>query len=85
GQSIGHSPGVPEFKREHIDFSKQPKDFKVDLIRAITGGDVDNKVKLETWESKQIDIEPEEVDLLAQQEEEEFMGSMNLEDSDLDE
>ncbi|QBM85447.1 phosphatidylserine decarboxylase [Metschnikowia aff. pulcherrima] len=85
GQSIGHSPRVPEFKREHIDFSKQPKDFKVDLIRAITGGDVDNKVKLETWESKQIDIEPEEVDLLAQQEEEEFMGLMNLEDSDLDE
>ncbi len=35
--------------------------------------------------SKQIDIKPEEVDLLAQQDDEESTGAMKLEDSDLDE
>ncbi|OBA19358.1 hypothetical protein METBIDRAFT_33534 [Metschnikowia bicuspidata var. bicuspidata NRRL YB-4993] len=83
GQSIGHTPEVKEVKREHIDFSKQPQDFKVNLIRAITGGDVDNKVKLETWESKQIEISSEDVDLLAKEDEENFADLD--EDSELEE
>lgn len=40
GQSIGHAPEAKEYKREHIDFDKQPQLFKLNLIRAITGGDI---------------------------------------------
>lgn len=82
GQSIGHEPNDTEFKREHVEFSKQPKDFKVNLIRAITGGDVDNKVKLETWESKQIDINSDDVELLLKQDEEEFGDLVDPNDSE---
>ncbi|GEQ67314.1 hypothetical protein JCM33374_g978 [Metschnikowia sp. JCM 33374] len=80
GQSIGHRPDATEFKREHIEFSKQPRHFKVSLIRAITGGDVDNKTKLQTWDSKQIDISSDDVDLLAKQDEEEYDDSADQED-----
>lgn len=57
GQSIGHKPDVPEFKREYIDFSKQPKGFKLSLIRAITGGDLED---VDTWESKNIKLRHKE-------------------------
>lgn len=53
GESIGHHPDVPQHKREHIDFSKQTRGFKLNLIRAITGGDVDN---INTWESANIKL-----------------------------
>lgn len=53
GQSIGHHPDVPQHKREHIDFSKQTKGFKLNLIRAITGGDLGD---LNTWESANIKL-----------------------------
>lgn len=53
GQSIGHRPDVPQHKREHIDFSKQSKGFKLSLIRAITGGNVND---LNTWESNKIKL-----------------------------
>lgn len=56
GQSIGHTPDIEEHKREHIEFSKQPKRFKLSLIRAITGGDLDDPGKLDTWESKNIKL-----------------------------
>lgn len=58
GQSIGHGPNVEEFKREHVEFSTQPKGFKLSLIRAITGGDLED---LDTWESKNIKLRQKEL------------------------
>ena len=54
GQSIGHSPDVEEYKRDHIDFDKQTKDFKLNLIRVLTGGDLSNSKGLSNWESSHI-------------------------------
>jgi phosphatidylserine decarboxylase len=54
GQSIGHSPEVEEYKRDHIDFDKQTKDFKLNLIRVLTGGDLSNSKGLSNWESSHI-------------------------------
>lgn len=61
GQSIGHSPDIEEYKRERIDFSKQPKDIKLHIIRAITGGDLKNIEELGSWESENIKITDEDV------------------------
>lgn len=68
GQSIGHSPEVEEYKREKIDFSKQPKDIKLHIIRAITGGDLNNLEDLGSWESQNIKITNEDVRQLMNEE-----------------
>lgn len=73
GQSIGHSPDVEQFKREHVDFSKQPKSVKLSLIRAITGGDLED---LDTWESKNIKNRHRELA--------ELLGDESDNESDLD-
>lgn len=75
GQSIGHTPDVEEYKREHIEFSEQPKDFKLNLIRAITGGDLSNDAELDSWESKNLKISAEDA---------EFVKELQEEDYDLD-
>lgn len=64
GQSIGHSPEVAEFERQHIEFSEQPKDFRLKLIRAITGGDLNDTDKIGSWESNNIKITQEDVEEL---------------------
>lgn len=53
GQSIGHRPEIPEHKRVHLEFSKQPKNLKVKLIRVITGGDL-HSAENRSWESKNL-------------------------------
>lgn len=65
GQSIGHSPDIPEFKRDHIEFEKQSKDFKLNLIRVMTGGDLTNAHQLTSWESSNIKISKEDLADLA--------------------
>lgn len=57
GESIGHSPEIEEHKRDHIDFSTQSKDFKLNLIRALTGGDLSTAKELSNWESAHTNIE----------------------------
>lgn len=57
GESIGHAPEIEEYKRDHIDFGAQSKDFKLNLIRALTGGDLSNSKELSNWESAHTNIE----------------------------
>lgn len=61
GQSIGHAPEVDEFKRDHIDFGKQSKEFKLKLIRVLTGGDLNDPNELSNWESSNIKISNEDI------------------------
>lgn len=68
GQSIGHSPAIAELKRTKIKFDEQPKNFRLNLIRVITGGDLDNRAKLSSWESENIKITVDDVDLLRRSE-----------------
>lgn len=65
GQSIGHSPDVDEYTRDHIDFEKQSKDFKLNLIRVLTGGDLDT-TELSNWESMNLKITQDDLNELAQ-------------------
>lgn len=62
GQSIGHAPETKEYKREHIDFDKQPQEFKLNLIRAITGGDLSDPTNVDSWESQKLRISDEDMD-----------------------
>ena len=57
GQSIGHSPDVEEYKRDHISFDKLDKSKQLRLIRVLTGGDLKDKHKLSNWEATKIDME----------------------------
>ena len=57
GQSIGHSPDVEEYKRDHISFDKLDKSKQLRLIRVLTGGDLKDKHKLSNWEAIKIDME----------------------------
>lgn len=41
GQSIGHRPDVREYPRERVSFKELPKESRKNLIRVITGGEVD--------------------------------------------
>lgn len=66
GQSIGHSPELEELKRTKINFDDQPKDFRLNIIRVITGGDVDENTNLNSWESQNIKITVDDVELLRQ-------------------
>ncbi|KAK6456957.1 phosphatidylserine decarboxylase-domain-containing protein [Scheffersomyces xylosifermentans] len=61
GQSIGHSPDTEEVKRSHIDFVKQSKNFKLNLIRVLTGGDLNDSKQLSNWESANIKITQEDL------------------------
>lgn len=65
GQSIGHSPEIDEYKRDYIDFEKQSKDFKLNLIRVLTGGDLDTH-ELSNWESTNLKITEDDLNDLAQ-------------------
>lgn len=64
GQSIGHSPAVPEFKRSHIDFEAQSKEFKLNLIRVITGGDLNDTGDISNWESHNIKLTSDDIENL---------------------
>lgn len=60
GQSIGHSPDIQQLERQQIDFDKQSKQFKMNLIRVITGGDLDDG-DFSNWESKKVTRELDEL------------------------
>lgn len=62
GQSIGHHKSVPALKRERLDFSKQSEDFKMKLIRVITGGDLKDSKELSNWETRSINITKQDID-----------------------
>lgn len=66
GQSIGHSPEVKEMKRTKLNFDEQSKNFQISLIRQITGGDIDGKAKLSSWESQNMKITIDDVEQLRQ-------------------
>ncbi|KAI5956570.1 PSD2 [Candida jiufengensis] len=57
GQSIGHSPDIQEFKRDHSEFNKLSHTKKLNLIRVLTGGDLKDKHQLSNWEASKISIE----------------------------
>jgi phosphatidylserine decarboxylase len=60
GQSIGHSPEVDELPRDRVDFYKQSKDFRLKLIRNLTGGGTTTAAELAEWESKNIKVTDED-------------------------
>lgn len=60
GQSIGHSPDVEELPRDRVDFYKQSKDFRLRLIRNLTGGGKTTAAELAEWESKNIKVTDED-------------------------
>lgn len=64
GQSIGHTPDVPEFKRRTIDITKQPKEFRNNVIRTITGGDLSEPVNKGSWEMRNFKVSPEDMQVL---------------------
>lgn len=66
GQSVGHAPGDPEYQRDHIDFEKQSKEFKMKLIRVLTGGDINAK-ELGSWESNNIQLTQEDLDTIVRE------------------
>lgn len=62
GQSIGHAPDVSEYKRDHVDFHKQTRDFKRQLIRVITGGDLSSPAELNNWEATNLKLNQADFD-----------------------
>lgn len=82
GQSIGHLADIPELVRERVDFSKQSKDFKLNLIRILTGGDLGTAAELSDWESRNIKLDHQDLDDLISEEENE---ELDEDDSDFDE
>ncbi|KAI5968180.1 PSD2 [Candida theae] len=60
GQSIGHSPDVSEFQRDHVDFDQLPQTTKLKLIRVLTGGDLTDKHQLSNWEARRTEMEADE-------------------------
>ncbi|KAL6451374.1 PSD2 Phosphatidylserine decarboxylase proenzyme 2 [Candida maltosa Xu316] len=57
GQSIGHSPDIEEFRRDHIAFEKLNKQQQLKLIRVLTGGDLKDKHQLSNWEASNLVLE----------------------------
>ncbi|CAI5759702.1 unnamed protein product [Candida verbasci] len=51
GQSIGHNKKINEISRDHVDFDKLDKSKKINLIRVLTGGDINDVDKLSNWEA----------------------------------
>ncbi|CCG24398.1 Psd2 protein [Candida orthopsilosis Co 90-125] len=81
GQSIGHSPGVNEFKRDHVEFDQLPQNTKLQLIRVLTGGDLTDKHQLSNWEASRAGIEEDD-------EEDIYVSDSNIDfgaDSSMDE
>ncbi|ODV78717.1 uncharacterized protein CANTADRAFT_91019 [Suhomyces tanzawaensis NRRL Y-17324] len=70
GQSVGHSNDIPEVTRDKIDFDKQSNDFKVNLIRVLTGGDLSDKHELSNWESSNLKITGGDLEQIANEDEE---------------
>lgn len=64
GQSIGHDPEVKELKRTVIKFEEQSKNFQVKLIWRLTGGDLDGRTNLGSWESQHIKLTTSDVQKL---------------------
>lgn len=81
GQSIGHLDEIPELERERIDFSKQSKDFKKNLIRVLTGGDLGTAAELNDWESRNIKLTDQDLEDIVS----EVDNDQLEEDSDFDE
>lgn len=82
GQSIGHLPNTPEFKRTRIDFIKLSKASRKSLIRVITGGDLSDSKELKSWESENIRITPNDVNsLLEEQENDNYEDDFSEEES----
>ncbi|CAH2353915.1 phosphatidylserine decarboxylase proenzyme 2 [[Candida] railenensis] len=91
GQSVGHHPDVEECSIGHIDFNKQSKDFKLNLIRVLTGGDLSNAKDLSNWEASKLEIEDDDEIVLSEgeglgkyepfdeEEEEDEVGSLDSE------
>ncbi|KAK6199276.1 phosphatidylserine decarboxylase-domain-containing protein [Scheffersomyces amazonensis] len=65
GQSIGHSSDTPEYERHRIDFHKQSEEFKLKLIRVLTGGDIGTTNEYSNWESSNIKITDDDVESLS--------------------
>lgn len=80
GQSIGHTSDTSEYKRDHVDFHKQTKDFKRHLIRVITGGDLSTPSELNNWEAKNLKLNQTDFNELAKNE----SSSSSLAGSDVD-
>lgn len=86
GQSIGHSPSVAEFKRSHIDFEAQTKEFKLNLIRVITGGDLNDTGDLSNWESHNIKLTSDDIeDLIKTTAPNEYLEESEMESDESDE
>lgn len=64
GQSIGHSPEIDECHHDHVDFEKQSKNYKLNLIRALTGGDLSNLTGLDSWEAQNMRLDHKDAVLL---------------------
>lgn len=57
GQSVGHSPNIDEFKRDHIEFRHLSVGTKLKLIRLLTGGDLNDQSQVSNWEASQVSRE----------------------------
>lgn len=57
GQSIGHSPDIKEYIRDHVSFEELDKTKQLRLIRVLTGGDLKDKHQLSNWEANSIVME----------------------------
>ena len=51
GQSVGHAPDVAEVERKRLDFFQQLANYKMKVIRTLTGGDLSLAKELKDWES----------------------------------
>ncbi|EGV66499.1 hypothetical protein CANTEDRAFT_117432 [Yamadazyma tenuis ATCC 10573] len=54
GQSVGHSPGIEEVRRDHMEFSKLTESTRKNLIRVITGGDLADVKEFRSWEASNL-------------------------------
>lgn len=82
GQSIGHSPEVPECTQDHIDFDKQSKDFKLNLIRVLTGGDLSDTKGISNWEASRLLFDDDDEVLYSGAEEDINDEGLDLENDD---
>jgi phosphatidylserine decarboxylase len=57
GQSVGHSPQIAQCLVDHIDFDRQLQDFKLNLIRVLTGGDLSTARELSNWEATKLQFD----------------------------
>ncbi|EGW31095.1 uncharacterized protein SPAPADRAFT_156773 [Spathaspora passalidarum NRRL Y-27907] len=80
GQSIGHSPDVPEFdKRDYVEFKKLSATSKLNLIRVLTGGDVKDNREFNNWEAKNVSFSHEDLDDL-QEDEDDFYDNESFDE-----